>query len=47
MGYCVVSLTEIKSLKEIVREIDKDAFVTINNVHDIQGEGFSKELRGR
>lgn len=41
IGYCVVSLKEIKEIKEIIYSIDKTAFVTINNVHDIMGEGFS------
>lgn len=41
IGYCVVSLKEIKDIKEIIYSIDKMAFVTINNVHDIMGEGFS------
>lgn len=41
IGYCVVSVKEIKDLKEIIYAIDPKAFVTINNVHDIMGEGFS------
>lgn len=41
IGYCVVSLKEIKELKEIIYSIDNKAFVTINNVHDVMGEGFS------
>lgn len=47
IGYCVVSLKEIKELKEIIYHIDKTAFVTINNVHDIMGEGFSFKPKGR
>lgn len=41
IGYCVVSLKEIKDVKEIIFNIDNTAFVTINNVHDVVGEGFS------
>lgn len=47
IGYCVVSLKEIKELKEIIYSIDESAFVTINNVHDIMGEGFSFKPKGR
>lgn len=47
VGYCVVSLREIKELKEIIYSIDETAFVTINNVHDVMGEGFSFKQKGR
>ncbi|ANE47948.1 membrane protein [Paenibacillus swuensis] len=38
--YCVVSRQEIRRVKEIVHEIDHSAFVIINDVHDVLGEGF-------
>ena len=41
IGYCVVSRAEIHQLKSLVYEIDPKAFVTITEVHDIIGEGFS------
>ena len=41
IGYCVVSIKEIKELKAIIYSHDPTAFVTVNNVHDIIGEGFS------
>lgn len=41
IGYCVVSRSEISRLKSIVYEIDPNAFVTITEVHDIMGEGFT------
>ncbi|MBF0709838.1 MULTISPECIES: YitT family protein [unclassified Gemella] len=47
IGYCVVSVKEIKAIKEIIYKIDKEAFVTINNVQDIMGEGFSFKPKGR
>lgn len=47
IGYCVVSVKEIKVIKEIIYKIDKEAFVTINNVQDIMGEGFSFKPKGR
>ena len=30
-------------LKKIISEIDEQAFVTVNSVHEVMGEGFSKE----
>ena len=41
IGYCAISLKEIKEIKEIIYSIDERAFVTINDVHDILGEVFS------
>lgn len=41
IGYCVVSRTEISRLKNLIYEIDPNAFITITEVHDIVGEGFS------
>lgn len=37
---CVVSKKEIVKLKEIVREIDKSAFVIVADVKEVLGEGF-------
>ena len=41
IGYCVVSRTEISKLKSLIYAIDQNAFLTITEVHDIMGEGFS------
>jgi len=38
----VVSQTEVARLKTLVRDIDRDAFVIISNVHEALGEGFKK-----
>ncbi|MGN0777073.1 MAG: YitT family protein [Candidatus Ventricola sp.] len=38
---CVVSRTEAPRLKKIVSETDPDAFVTVCNVHEALGEGFT------
>ena len=40
--YCVVTRLEVDKLKRIVNEIDDQAFVTINAVHDIIGGRFKK-----
>ncbi len=37
---CVVSKREIVTLKEIVRDIDKNAFVIVADVREVVGEGF-------
>ena len=39
--YCVVSRNEITRLKRLVHRVDPYAFIVINDVHDVHGEGFS------
>lgn len=41
--YCVVARHEIRRLKKIVREMDPHAFIVINDVQDVLGEGFKAE----
>lgn len=41
--YCVVQRQEIRRLKTIVRKIDPRAFIVINEVQDVLGEGFKEE----
>ncbi|PLT45677.1 hypothetical protein B8V81_4108 [Paenibacillus pasadenensis] len=43
MLYCVVSRSEIRSLRLIVKTIDPRAFIVISDVHDVLGEGFKEE----
>lgn len=38
--YCVVTRSEIQSLKRIVHEADPDAFMVIGSAHEALGEGF-------
>ena len=38
--YCVVSRKEIVQLKEIVNNVDPDAFVIVSDVREVLGEGF-------
>ncbi|WP_410514833.1 YitT family protein [Paenibacillus sp. BR2-3] len=40
MVYCVVYRQEIRRLSQLVKSIDPRAFVIINDVHDVHGEGF-------
>ncbi|CAM3945166.1 YitT family protein [Cohnella lubricantis] len=43
MVYCVVSRFEIRKLKSLVRQHDRQAFIVIADVHDVLGEGFRDE----
>lgn len=40
--YCVVSKKEIVTVKELVDEIDSDAFVIVSDVREVLGEGFQE-----
>src|SRR5699024_7668328 len=39
--YCVVGKNEIVKLKSIIEEADPSAFVAVNYVHEVMGEGFT------
>ncbi len=39
---CIISRSEVTTLKEMVAEIDQDAFVIISNIHEVLGEGFAE-----
>ena len=39
--YCVINRTELSQVKEIVRNIDPQAFLAISEVPEVVGEGFS------
>ena len=41
--YCVITRLEVEKLKGIVSEKDDNAFVTINEVHDVIGGRFKKK----
>lgn len=38
--YCVVSKFELNKVKEIVKEVDTYAFLTVSDVSEVWGEGF-------
>lgn len=40
--YVIVSRSEIQGLRELVKEIDPNAFVVISDVHEVLGEGFKR-----
>ncbi|WLR53075.1 YitT family protein [Bacillus tianshenii] len=39
--YCVVGRNEIVRLKNVITSVDPHAFVAVNEVHDVLGEGFT------
>ncbi|WP_422660822.1 YitT family protein [Paenibacillus sp. EC2-1] len=43
IAYCVVSRQEIRRLNEITKSLDPRAFIIINDVNDVHGEGFKEE----
>lgn len=38
--YCIVSLNQLAKLKQIVRDLDDKAFITINDAAEVMGHGF-------
>ncbi|ADG06404.1 Protein of unknown function DUF2179 [Kyrpidia tusciae DSM 2912] len=42
MIYTVVNRDEVIRLHRIVKSVDPEAFVVVNNVHDVLGEGFTR-----
>ncbi|GAA0716567.1 YitT family protein [Clostridium malenominatum] len=43
--YTVLSRREFIRLKEYIKEVDKRAFITVSDVHEVLGEGF-KDITG-
>ena len=42
--YTVVSRKEVATLVQMVKAIDPHAFVIVNNVHEVLGEGFRSRI---
>ncbi len=42
MVYCVVPRIELNKLKDVVSYVDKDAFLSIENVHEVYGKRYKK-----
>jgi uncharacterized membrane-anchored protein YitT (DUF2179 family) len=38
--YCVITRSEVNQVKELIKEIDPDAFMVIGEAHEALGEGF-------
>ncbi|MGM9966973.1 YitT family protein [Rummeliibacillus sp. TYF005] len=45
--YCVVAKNEMFRLKSIVLSIDPHAFISVSEVHDVSGEGFTLDDQKR
>ncbi|MBO8170734.1 MAG: YitT family protein [Bacillaceae bacterium] len=45
--YCVVNRREIVRLKNLIHQIDPFAFVIVNDVHEVLGEGFTLDENKR
>ena len=39
--YCVVARNELVRLKQVITSVDPHAFVSVSDVHDVLGEGFT------
>lgn len=42
--FTVITLKELSTLTELIKEIDPDAFVIIGNVHEVLGAGFRRRI---
>jgi len=42
--FTVVTLRELGKLTNAIKQIDPNAFVTVNNVHEVLGEGFRRRI---
>ncbi|PPA71249.1 YitT family protein [Jeotgalibacillus proteolyticus] len=45
--YCVVGRNEIVRLKNIINSVDPHSFVSVTDVHDVMGEGFTLDEHKR
>jgi uncharacterized membrane-anchored protein YitT (DUF2179 family) len=42
--FTIITLKELSTLTEMIKEIDPDAFIIINNVHEVLGNGFRRRI---
>jgi uncharacterized membrane-anchored protein YitT (DUF2179 family) len=42
--FTIVSLKELSTLTEMIKAIDPDAFIIVNNVHEVLGKGFRRRV---
>ena len=43
MLYCVVGKYQLMKVKNIVKEVDPEAFMIVSHVHEVIGKGFLKQ----
>ena len=41
--YCITSRIEIGKLKELIKEMDPMAFISVENVHEVEGVRIKKK----
>ena len=42
MVFCVIPRIELSKLREVVASVDKDAFIAIENIHEVYGTRYNK-----
>jgi uncharacterized membrane-anchored protein YitT (DUF2179 family) len=42
--FCVATRKQIHDMRDAIRNIDRDAFVVVTNVHEVLGKGFRKRV---
>ncbi|HEY8888721.1 MAG TPA: YitT family protein [Clostridium sp.] len=42
--YCVVSLGQLPQIKRVIKSIDKEAFISIIDIAEVQGNGFKSPI---
>ncbi len=42
--FTIITLKELSTLLDLIKEIDPDAFVIVNNVHEVLGRGFRRRI---
>ena len=40
--YCIITLNQLAKLKQIVRESDEKAFMTVSDTAEVLGQGFAR-----
>lgn len=43
MVYCIIPRLELNNLKEVIYSVDKDAFIAIENIHEVYGRNRLKK----
>ncbi|MBR1616895.1 YitT family protein [bacterium] len=44
MVYCIIPRIELQKLKDLISSIDKDAFISIENIHEVYGKRYRNKV---
>ena len=44
MIYCIISANEIGKFKDLIYDMDSEAFISVNNVEEVKGGGFKDKF---